>query len=389
MIAAIIIVVLLLLIAVLLYDFLPDALNWLGRIKIGRFSEDSEWIESVRNIVLDWVTKGAPKVPKNENQRLKLIAELKNRKNVSPICYWQDAALLKAATEKCGDSAGECVGTLTERYIDIFTGEWKVKPEKIDAAILAYEMMANSFIDSKAIEPAMNTVAEMLKEDFDKYGFIPYNKGIPGICFVDTVGMVCPFLIRYASEYNKPQFVSIALKQIIGYRKNGFDDKTGLPYHCFDTETGARLGINGWGRGCGWWAVGITDSLKELLGFDGLDKEKTFLLKLSMTFLDEMGKHVEGDGAIRRMMLNASLSDSSASAMTAYCFSFAYSLTKKEEYKEYANRIFSYLKTATRRNGVIDYSQGDTMGIGYYSPNLSVVPAAQGFAAAAYELLEK
>ena len=34
----------------------------------------------------------------------------------------------------------------------------------------------------------------------------------------------------------------------------------------------------------------------------------------------------------------------------------------------------------TRRNGVIDYCQGDTYGIGYYSKLFSVMPFAQGLA---------
>lgn len=389
MFAAVLSVILLMIIAVLLYDFLSDFLNWFGRIKIGRITDDSEWINSVREVVADWLTKGAPEVPKNENRRLKLIEKIKNRKKVSPICCWQDAALLKAATEKIDDAAAECVGALMERYIDGLTREWKIKPEKMDSAILAYEMLANSYTDSKKIEPAMKTVAEMLREQYEKYGYIPYNKDIPKICFVDTVGMVCPFLIRYASEYKKTEFVNIALKQMVQYRKDGFDDLTGLPYHCFNTETKARLGIIGWGRGCGWWAVGVADSLKELLKFDGMEKEKTLLLKMIVSFLDGIEKYIGENGEVGRMLLNSSLPDSSAAAMLAYCFAFIASLTKKEKYAETAKKILSNLKSATRRNGVIDYSQGDTMGIGYYSPGFLVVPAAQGFAAAAYELIEK
>ena len=387
MFAAILSVVLLLILAVLLYDFLPDFLNWFGRIKIGRITDDSEWINSVREVVIDWLAKGAPEVPKNENRRLRLIEKIKNRKEISPICYWQDAALLKAATEKIDDSAVECVAMLTERYIDVFTGEWKIKPERNDAAILAYEMLSNGYVDSKAVEPAMNTVAEMLREQYEKYGYIPYNKDIPEICFVDTVGMVCPFLIKYASVYKRPEFVNIAVKQIAQYRQSGFDDMTGFPYHCYNAETKARLGIIGWGRGCGWWAVGITDSLKELLKFDGMETEKTLLLRQVLSFLEKIEKNIGENGEVGRMLLNSSLPDSSTAAMLAYCFASVYSLTKKEKYAETAKKLFSYLKTATRRDGIIDYSQGDTMGIGYYSPGFSVVPAAQGFAAAAYELI--
>lgn len=382
-------VLLLIIIFAFAYDFLPQVKNWIGRIKIGRVTDNDEWLESVKAVNLKWLSKGAPEVPKNENQRLRLIYKIKNRKTVSTICYWQDAALLKASTKNCGEDAEESVNFLLGRYIDDASGNWKTNHEKIDCAILAYEMLSNEFVDSQMVKPAMDSVAELLKKLFDEYGYIPYNAGIPDIVFVDTIGMVCPFLIKYASVYNDYQYVDIAIKQIAQYYKLGFDEKTKLPFHCANAKTGAHLGICGWGRGCGWWSIGITDSLKELLLLDGFEKEKTLLLKLDVSFLDNFGKYISESGSVNRMVLNSSLQDSSASAMLAYSFAYMYTLTNKIAYRENDERIISYLKTATRRNGVIDYSQGDTMGIGYYSPNLSVVPAAQGFAIAAAEIINK
>lgn len=382
-------IIFLVVLAVLAYDFLPELLNWLGRIKIGRVTENKEWLDKVRAVTLSWASKGAPTVPKNENQRLKLVNEIKNRKAVSPICYWQDAAVLKALTDKTGIETKESIEDFLDRYIDENSGDWRKKPEKVDAAILAYEMLSNKYIDNNFIEPAMITVAQMLKDNYDKNGYIPYNAGLSKVCFVDTIGMVCPFLIKYAVVYQKAEFVNIAVRQIGQYFKLGFDEKTKLPYHCFDTETQARLGICGWGRGCGWWAVGITDSLKEIMNLDGFNKEKALLLKLSVSFFDNFEKYICENGAVNRMVLNNSLQDSSASAMIAYCYAYMFTLTNKKIYFDNAERILRYLKSATRRNGVIDYSQGDTMGIGYYSPNLSVVPAAQGFAVAAADIIYK
>lgn len=380
-------ILLLAVLAVIAYDFLPDALNWFWRIKIGRFYDYEEWIDSVKDVNLKWLLKGAPRVPKNENQRLKLIDEIKNRKSVSSICCWQDAALLKAATEKCGSGTRESVNALVDRYIDSVSGEWKVKPERIDSAILAYEMLSNEFIDNGRIEPAVKTVAQMLKQMYKEFGYVPYNINSSGICFVDTIGMICPFMIKYAAVYNEPVFIDMAIKQIGLYYKFGFDEKTGLPFHCYDAEKRTRLGICGWGRGCGWWVSGITDSLKELLKSEGFEKEKVLLLKLSTAFLDDFAKYINDDGSISRMVLTTSLNDSSASAMIAYCYAYMFKIVNKKAYRDNAEKIISYLRSATRRNGVIDYSQGDTMGIGYYSSKLSVVPAAQGFAIAAADII--
>ncbi len=378
---ALIIILLLIVLSVLLYDFLPDFLNWLGRIKIGSISDFGEWKDSVKQINLSWAAGGAPAVPKNENQRLKLVKLIKDGKEKSPICYWQDAALLKGVSEK------EAAEKLIERYIDKNTGEWKINPVRADAAILAYEILSGGYADADAVKPAMKYTAEMLRAQYDEFGSVPYNTDVSEIRFVDTVGMICPFLIKYAVQYGHREYIKIAMNQIIRYKEYGFDEAMKLPFHCFSEETKAKLGICGWGRGCGWWAVGIADSLKELLECDGFNREKELLLRLNIEFLDEIKKHITDSGAVNRMMLNASLPDSSASAMAAYCFSYLYKLTDKTEYRDTAERIFAFLKGATRRNGVIDYSQGDTMGIGYYASSFSVVPAAQGFTATALDIL--
>ena len=38
-----------------------------------------------------------------------------------------------------------------------------------------------------------------------------------------------------------------------------------------------------------------------------------------------------------------------------------------------------YLQSVTRRDGTVDFSQGDTKGIGVYSMNFDRLPFTQGF----------
>ena len=377
---AFILVILLIAVVILGFDYLDIFFNWLGRIKIGSIHDDGEWKNKTERVILKWLN-GAPKVPVNENKKFRLISLIKNGRKIESTAYWEDASVLKAA-DKIDDS-DEGIIALLDKYIDLDSGEWRDEPKKIDAAMLAYEMLCCDAIDNDLIKPAMDCLAKQLNNLYEKYGTVPCNEGVKDVRFVDTIGMLCPFLMKYAVEYNEPRFVDIALDQIKEYKKYGFDRDTKIPCHCFDVKNKAPLGIYGWGRGSAWWAVGITDSLKTLMTAKTYNAEKVLLLKYFIEFMTVIKVYQREDGAFARMIFTESLEDSSAGAMLAYCFAYAYKLTGNDSFKTACTDTLKHLKTCTRRNGVIDYSQGDTMGIGFYSSELRVVPAAQGFAVAA------
>lgn len=379
--AVLIIILLLVALIILGFDYLDLFVNWLGRIKIGSISDKSEWKQATQSVILKWLESGTPKLPVNENKKFRLIALIKNFKKIESTAYWQDAAVLKAAGVTDGGEEGAFA--LVDRYIDSESGKWKTPPQKIDCAMLAYEMLCNDVIDNEKIRPAMDYVADTLYKLCNEHGTVPYNTQVKDIRFVDTVGMICPFLMKYAIVYNEPKYVDIALAQIKEYRKYGFDKDTRMPCHCFNVKSEAPLGIYGWGRGCAWWAIGITDSLKTLMTSKTYNIEKVTLLKYCIEFMSSVKAYQRSDGAFGRMLFTASLEDSSAGAMLAYCFAVLYEITENAEYKVVCERVLEHLKTCTRRNGVIDYAQGDTMGIGFYSDSLRVVPAAQGFAVTA------
>lgn len=379
--AVLIIIFLVIVLVILGFDYLDVLLNWLGRIKIGTISDKNEWKSATERIIVKWLESGTPKLPVNENQKFKLVSFIRKGKSIESTAYWQDAAVLKAAST--ADDCEEGIFSLLDRYIDTDSGKWIVPPLRIDSAMLAYEMLCCEVIDSSAIRPAMDYVAEYLYKLAEENGTVPYNTSVKDVRFVDTVGMICPFLVKYAVVYNKPEYVDIALAQIKEYRKYGFDKDTRMPFHCFNVKSKAPLGICGWGRGCAWWALGITDSLKTLMDVKTYNIEKVVLLKYCIEFLSSIKAYQRSDGAFERMLFTPSLEDSSAGAMLAYCFAVLYDITENGEYKSVCVRLLEHLKYCTRRNGVIDYAQGDTMGIGFYSDSLRVVPATQGFAVAA------
>lgn len=85
---------------------------------------------------------------------------------------------------------------------------------------------------------------------------VRYRKGV-NVAFIDTIGLVCPFLVKYSDVTECEQALKLAEKQIenvmnIGLEKNGI-----LPFHAVDLNLNAPLGSINWGRGIGWWVLGL------------------------------------------------------------------------------------------------------------------------------------
>lgn len=379
------VILLLIVLVIVSFEDLEMFLTWVERIKIGRLSK-SEWSEKTRSVLLKWIRKGAPEVPTNDNIRTNFIKKVNSYGKLTSITYWQDAALLKALNMMKDNYQTEA-DLLVNRYIPFENGEWRVLPKKVDSAMLCSEILLSEYADNEKVKPAMTYVAQMLKTYAEDYGTVPYNCDVPEYRFVDTIGMICPFLIRYALTYGEDEYIEIAMKQIREYRENGVNEKFKIPFHCFKTNTLEPLGVCGWGRGCAWWATGLVDSLKAILKSDRHNKEKAELLRLSLEILEAVKKYVHEDGTVDRMLFIDSIQDSSACAMLAYCYAYIADLTENDEYKSLATKMREKLCTVTRRNGVVDFSQGDTHGIGFYSEKVCVVPAAQGFTIALDELL--
>lgn len=57
-----------------------------------------------------------------------------------------------------------------------------------------------------------------------------------------------------------------ALRQLALFWKNGLDERTGLPYHGYDTGSGLKYGIIGWGRAVGWLLLGLSSLEMEKCG---------------------------------------------------------------------------------------------------------------------------
>ena len=70
--------------------------------------------------------------------------------------------------------------------------------------------------------------------------------------------------------------------------------------------------------------------------------------------------------------------DSSITTLAGWLFFNTYLITKKTKYKNAANKCITSLMHTTRRNGVVDFCQGDTKGMGDYAKTFDLMPFVQG-----------
>lgn len=81
--------------------------------------------------------------------------------------------------------------------------------------------------------------------------------------WVDTLYMACPLLAALGRHHRQPGWVEDAAQQIAVYGEHLQDERTGLFYHMWDWQTGARS-PSLWGRGNGWVIMSIADTLEML-----------------------------------------------------------------------------------------------------------------------------
>ncbi len=371
--------------AAISFDIVPFVLNTIGRMKIGTLRGD-DWFAAATDTAVRWSEKGLPEVPRVAGQRLTVVDRIKKTYKSETIQSWQTGSVLMCLNE----IAPEVAKQSALKHIDPQTGEWISFINRVDSAFLAYGILSNPYIDKEFIKPAMKATAEMLLREYDKYGSIPYTKNSDHR-YVDTVGLVCPFLVKFALAYDDKKAMDAAVALIEEYENKGLHSEFRTPVHCFNVKTKAPLGLYSWGRGCGWWAVGLAESFRILNETDEntFVKEKIVILKSLLSFAAVMVKYQNDNGAFDRNLFAPSGADSSATAMIAYMLAFAGELSRNEVFTKSAQKAMDYIFSVTRRDGTVDYSQGDTMGIGFYSTQSLVLPAAQGFALRTYNLLNK
>lgn len=99
----------------------------------------------------------------------------------------------------------------------------------------------------------------------DEAGSLPYRPAQKnGHIYVDGIGMICPFLVRFGTELGEEHAVELAVKQLTNMLRFGMSDKMQIPYHGYEYKSRLKYGIIGWGRAVGWLLLGLSGALVRL-----------------------------------------------------------------------------------------------------------------------------
>lgn len=365
---------------ILAVDVMPRLLDWSGRIRIGRYADRTTWNKKITELGARWINR-TPKIKVTDNTRLVIIDRLRNQYSNHAIQHWQEASLLLGVGEYLKHNEDQGVQEQAERYLSrtfASDGSWKRQPQYIDGAILAYAVMNLPFIDSSRYRRAFDQTWQFIQEHIGEDGTVQYRKFMKSYRYVDTIGFICPFLVKYGIRYQVEECVELACRQIKAYEQHGMLKDHFIPAHAYRLDNLAPLGLYGWGRGLGWYAIGLVDAWNELPSNHKykwvLEKSVVSFAKAAMNFQQKNGSW---NWTVTR---SESRPDSSATATLSWFMVNAARIPVIQDgcIASYEKAV-AYLMSVTRRNGAIDFSQGDTKDIGVYSMLFNILPFTQGF----------
>lgn len=339
--------------AIVMVDFCHNFNIWQRRIHIGRWENRSDWENAVRNRAAKWL-KNPPVVSKNGNDRYILSDIIRGNYKNDTIQSWQQAGLLLGLGKSNGNIPENC---------------------HIDVALLGYAILSNH-PSPHNIKPEIDAIYNKISKTKGNNDTIPYRASRPEIRFVDTIGLVCPFLVKYGLTYNAPEAIELAEKQILEY-SSFIHSETKTPPHAYNLTYNVPLGVYDWGRGVGWYILGIVECYSNLPDCNFKQFLKNQIIQLSQNLLKYQ---LDSGGFAASIFDKTSFAESSSSVLCGILLNKCYEITKEPVYHRATDNVIAQLMKHTQRNGAVDMCQGDTHGIGNYSAKFGYMPFVQGLA---------
>ena len=171
--------------------------------------------------------------------------------------------------------------------------------------------------------------------------------------WLDGIYMASPFMAQYGAEFNQPEWIDEAVKQITLCHKHTYDPKTGLYYHAWDESKSQRwanpetgLSPNFWGRSIGWYFMAMVDALDFIpAGHEG----REVIIKQIQGLADALPKYQDKDGLWYQVLDQPKREGNfpEASVTTQFMYAYAKAVNKgylDKKYRAYAEKAFEGLK---------------------------------------------
>ncbi len=215
-------------------------------------------------------------------------------------------------------------------------------------------------------------------------GAFLWSQTSPPVILVDNLAMVCPAMMRHWRWTQRLDARDAALLQAKEFLALGVDRTSNLPFHGYWYEMGLPGGLVGWSRGCGWFLLGLVETLAFLdpSAEDYAPLHEAFLKALAR--LAEL-QSPEGDWAWLASPGNVrSAKDSSATAIIAYCAERAMELdlVPAARFAAMTGKAAQALAGYVQEDGVLTGALCECPGLGSHPQEYGPSAYVQGFALA-------
>lgn len=235
--------------------------------------------------------------------------------------------------------------------------------DKPDTLIHAYVLLL-LYCDykKKAYLNLIELGRNFIKNEYYNNGLVRYRSNTNKF-FIDTLGMICGFCYEYGRRFEDYEMNEIADKQLDYVLRRCEENDLPVPYHVYDTESNKPSGVYSWGRGIGWFLLGLTEG--------AINNPKKYKAQYNKT-IEYVFLHQNKDGYFYDDFEKKNHIDTSITSMAALSlarglqFGLIYKEMKEKKEKELILSVKALINSITENGQVMD-SSGECCGEGRYS----------------------
>lgn len=336
---------------------------------------------------------------KSPGQQLKDMVKKAAGRYVPPrdMIFWPTGLLANALAgqimkeqQKAGKTTVEALQAYFDRWIKAGMPIYYVDDVLCGEALLDLYKYTKDEKYKTGADKLVQYLLQAASGQADAVGSIPYRPAQGnGHIYVDGIGMMCPFLVKYGTMFGNKAAVEIALQQIKNMLDYGMDVASGLPYHGFRYENKVKYGIIGWGRAVGWLMLGMAGVIRLLhencnsqmleLG-EQAEKSVREIEAACGLLIKTIAPYQKPNGAFCwQLSAMEGPEDSSATAMLAWALQMLETVqtTAELQRKQILQAAEAYLASC-EKEGKINQCSGECMGFSQYPQVYGAYPWALG-----------